>query len=292
MLQLKVIVCPIDFSEFSVRAYQHALSVAEHYHSKVIALHAVEPFRHTHLGFAASASLYDEACTALCQAATDQLKKFIDDYTNRDVALEPLVIIGLAADVILSLAEARHADGIVMGTHGRRGYDRLMLGSVADRVMRSASCPVMVVTKSARDLSASRDPHRLTRILYCTDFSANAEPAFRYALSARDEYDAELTLMHVLEEPSSPDKREAAVAAATRELQRKIPEDLRSSPRFKTEVRPGKPYPQIIEHARETQADMIIMGVRGRGALDVAVFGSTTYRVIQLGPCPVLVVHK
>ena len=57
-------------------------------------------------------------------------------------------------------------------------------------------------------------------------------------------------------------------------------------------VRIGKPYQQIIQLALEAQSDLVIMGVRGRGALDVALFGSTTYRVIQLGPCPVLAVHN
>jgi nucleotide-binding universal stress UspA family protein len=56
-------------------------------------------------------------------------------------------------------------------------------------------------------------------------------------------------------------------------------------------VRIGKPYQQIIQLARETETDLVIMGVRGRGALDMTLFGSTTYRVIQLGSCPVLAVH-
>ena len=65
----------------------------------------------------------------------------------------------------------------------------------------------------------------------------------------------------------------------------------RAALKIKTAVRIGKPYQQIIQLALETQADMVAMGVRGRGALDLAVFGSTTYRVMQLGPCPVLAVH-
>jgi nucleotide-binding universal stress UspA family protein len=56
-------------------------------------------------------------------------------------------------------------------------------------------------------------------------------------------------------------------------------------------VRIGKPYQQIVQLAEEIQADLVVMGVLGRGALDVAVFGSTTYRVLQLGPCPVMAVH-
>ena len=67
--------------------------------------------------------------------------------------------------------------------------------------------------------------------------------------------------------------------------------EIRQALKIKTVVRAGKAYQQIIDFAAETHPDTIVMGVRGRGAVDLAVFGSTTYRVLQLGPCPVLAVH-
>jgi len=72
-------------------------------------------------------------------------------------------------------------------------------------------------------------------------------------------------------------------------LDKLIPPEKRKTLKTKTEVRIGKPYQQIIQFAMEAEIDTVTMGVRGRGTLDLAVFGSTTYRVIQLGPCPVLV---
>jgi hypothetical protein len=80
MLELKLIVCPVDFSEFSVRAYRHALSLAEHYRAKLLALHVVELYRHPSLGFADSASLYDEACEALCENGRQQLHEFVVSF--------------------------------------------------------------------------------------------------------------------------------------------------------------------------------------------------------------------
>jgi nucleotide-binding universal stress UspA family protein len=201
----------------------------------------------------------------------------------------------IAPDAILSFAQAQKADGIVMGTHGQRGFDRLMLGSVTDRVMRKASCPVLVVGNPPRDLMATdekgRRVHRLRQILFCTDFSENSERALNYAISATEEYDAELTLLHVLEEVPSPAKTEKAVAAATEQLNKLIPPEGHKDLKVKSAVRIGKPYRQIIEFAVEEQIDMVAMGVRGRSGLDLAVFGSTTYRVMQLGPCPVLAVQ-
>jgi nucleotide-binding universal stress UspA family protein len=114
----------------------------------------------------------------------------------------------------------------------------------------------------------------------------------RYAISATAEYDAELTLLHVLEGVPSPAKTEEATAAAAERLDKLIPPQGRQSLTIKTAVRIGKPYPQIIRLALEAQIDLVIMGVRGRGALDLAVFGSTTYRVMQLGSFPVLAVRS
>ena len=295
MLEIKLILCPIDFSEFSVRAYQHALSLAEHYRAKLVAQHVVELWRYPYADYAASLGDYERFSQALREGGKEQLEEFVKNHTHDEIQPKLVVHQGIAPDSILSFAQAEKTDVIVMGTHGRRGFDRLMLGSVTDRVMRRAPCPVLAVGKASHDSVASEEErHRrqhLSRILFCTDFSDNSERALNYALSARAEYDAELTMLHVLEEVSPPAKKEQAIATAKDELEKLIPSEGRKTPKIKTAVRIGKPYEQIIQLALEAQIDMVAMAVRGRGALDLAVFGSTTYRVMQLGPCPVLAVH-
>jgi nucleotide-binding universal stress UspA family protein len=294
-MEIKLILCPIDFSEFSARAYDHALSLAKHYQAKLVAQHVVELWRYPSADFAASAALYEEFCHALTESRKKQLQEFAKNHTHDEIQAELVVSQGMAADSILSFAQAQKTDVIVMGTHGRRGYDRLMLGSVTDRVMRRAPCPVLAISKPPHDSVAAGkerdDVHHLSRILFCADFSENSERALNYAISATAEYDAELTLLHVLEGSPSPAKTEKAIAAATKRLDRLIPPAGRKTRKIKTAVRIGKPYSQIIQLAMEAQIDLVTMGVHGRGALDLAVFGSTTYRVMQLGPCPVLAVH-
>ena len=202
--------------------------------------------------------------------------------------------LGIASDSILAFAEAQKTDVIVMGTHGRRGFDRLMLGSVTQRVMRKASCPVLAVHKPSHDFiipDSQQDPIHLSRILFCTDFSENSRQALDYAISLTAEYNAELTLLHVLEDILVSANIEVTRAKATGLLDQLIPLEERKTGRIKTMVRIGKPYEQIIKSALEAQTDLVVMAVRGRGALDLAVFGSTTQRVLQLGPCPALVVH-
>ena len=295
MLEVKRILCPLDFSEFSVRAYRHALSLAEHYRAKLVAQHTVEVWRNPSASFAATALLYDEYCQTLRGNGSEQLKEFVKNYTLNEVQPELIVDEGIAADSILSCAQEQKSDLIVMGTHGLRGFDRLMLGSVTDRVMRRATCPVLAVREPPRDSVAAdqprHSPHRLDRILACIDFSEDSEQALNYAFSAATEYDAELTLLHVLERVPSAAKMDETIAENTAQLDKLIPPERRKALKIKTAVCTGKPYQQIIQFAQEAQIDLVTMGVRGRGALDIAVFGSTTYRVMQLGPCPVLTAH-
>jgi len=295
-LEIKMVLCPIDFSEFSVSAYRHALSLAEHYEAKLVAHHIVELWRHPAADFAASAGLYEEYSQALRESGKKQLQEFVENHTHDEIQPDLVVQVGVAADSILSIAQLQKADVIVMGTHGRRGFDRLMLGSVTDRVMRTAPCPVLAASKPPHGSVATGKErghvHHLSRILFCADFSENSERALRYAISATAEYDAELTLLHVLEGVPSPAKTEEATAAAAERLDKVIPPEGRKTLKIKTAVRIGKTCAQIIQFALEAQIDLVTMGVRGRGALDVAVFGSTTYRVMQLGSCPVLAVRS
>ncbi len=175
MIEIKLILCPVDFSEFSIRAYRHALSLAEHYRAKLVAQHIVEVWRHPSASFAVTANLYDEYCQLLRGNGKEQLEELVKKHTYNEIQPELVVDEGTAGDVILSLAQERGTDLIVMGTHGLRGFDRLMLGSVTDRVMRAASCPVLAVREPPHDLVAAgqerHNPHRLNRILACTDFS-------------------------------------------------------------------------------------------------------------------------
>jgi Universal stress protein family len=88
MLEIKHILCPIDFSEFSGRAYRHALSLAEHYRAKLIAQHIVEVWRHPSASFAATASLYNEYCQSLCASDAEQLEKFVENHALNEIQPE------------------------------------------------------------------------------------------------------------------------------------------------------------------------------------------------------------
>jgi nucleotide-binding universal stress UspA family protein len=154
---------------------------------------------------------------------------------------------------------------------------------------------VLVVRKDVNKIAApgeTSDPVDIKMIILCMDFSKHAKRALDYAFSIARLYDAELTLLHVLEHPLGSADLQSETTKAMDQLSRSVPPRARKSPLVKFLVRIGKPYQQTVEAALESHADLVIMGTRGRNSLNSALFGSTAYRVIQLGPCPVLAVHK
>jgi len=294
MPRIRSILCPVDFSEFAVNAYEYAQSLAWHYKAKLCLQHVLYPLHGCFAAFGSNTEAYEKVCQQLRSDAERKLRQFAKDHAHTEIQPQCVVQDGLWTDLILALAEAQAVSLIVMGTHGLRGVDRLMLGSVTETILRRARCPVLAVRKPAHGEMISpygMEPIRLRKILVGMDFSDPAQSASEFALSLAREYGAELTLLHVLEHfPSSTDL-ECRMAEVTKHLDQAVPTHERRNCIVKSVVRVGKPYQQIIQFAVETQSDLVVMGVRGHGALDIAVFGSTTYRVVQLGPCPVLAVH-
>jgi nucleotide-binding universal stress UspA family protein len=292
-VQINVILCPIDFSEFSVAAYRYALSVAEHYQAKVVCLHVVELQKYPYADYGAYETDFAKFCHAISEGGRHQLREFVKRHTGNSSAPDVVVQQGNSSDSILSFVESQNIELIVMGTHGRRGFDRMVLGSTTDRIMRKAACPVLVVSNPSHNAMCTGPDgrHRLERILYCTDFSHNSSRALEYAVSVAAEYGAELTLLHVTENVPDLSRGEKMIASRSEQLEKLIPESKRQNLQMNTAVRFGRPFEEINRYAADSQVSMIIMTARGGDALDRAVFGSTTYRVIQLGTCPVLAIH-
>jgi len=294
MVSINKIVCPVDFSEYSTKAYDYAYSLAKHYHAKLLVEHVVQPLPAAYPYYAFPEATLQTSWSRLISEAERGLQQLVSSHARNGLQPQCIVRQGMPCETILGLAEEASADLIVMGTHGRRGVDRLTMGSVTEKVVRKARCPVLAVRKPAHDFVEPQDasePVHLRRILLATDFSDHAARALGYALSFATEYNAQLTLLHVLEDVGTTKALQERTSAALSQLEKSVPGDIHSSYVVKTLVRIGKPYQEIIQLAQEEESDLIILGVRGRNALDLALFGSTTHRVIQLGSCPVLAIH-
>lgn len=292
MVKIKNILCPVDFSEFSAKAFDYAYSLARRYDAKLYLEHAIRPL--TDYSYHVPHPWAQEYYKHSRAESLEELRKMIARQSTNSFQPEALVQVGFPAETILDFAQKQAIDLIVMGTHGLRGTDRWMMGSVTEKVIRKAGCPVLAVRKPIHDFVAPKetdDPVQLKKILLATDFSDHGQCAFAYAISLAMEYNAELTLLYVLDDVPHDEELSSATARLIHELEAPVPPDARNWCIIKSTVRVGKPYQEIIQLALDSQTDLIVLGVRGRSGADLALFGSTTYRVLQLGSAPVLAVH-
>jgi nucleotide-binding universal stress UspA family protein len=293
MLKIEKILCPVDFSECSAQAYGYACSLARHYEARLFVQHVAEQWLSLYGGYITQAQV--EQVYAHQSAEAQERFRELADSPGEGVEQEFVFQRGdPAADSILLFAEDHQVDLIVMGTHGRRGLDRLMVGSVLERVLRKTRCPILAVRNRVQNSVRPETEERgvdVCRILFCTDFSDDSPRALEYALSLALQYNAELSLLHVLEGSRSEHELDGQKQEALVSLQKILPAEATQWASAIPVVRAGRAYQEIIQYAAEVQSDVIVMGVRGRNAVDIALFGSTTHRVIQLGSCPVLVVR-
>jgi nucleotide-binding universal stress UspA family protein len=297
VIQINRILCPIDFSECSHRALQHAIAVARWYEASVTVFHVFTNVPNMEVPGVPlpdpSRELLTERMQAFAGAAPPDVPVRFVARCVPDVRSE-----------ILAEAQTLPADLLVIGSHGRSGVDRLLLGSVTESVVRKSPSPIMVVPPHAPDAAAPGLTHGVRpRILCAIDFSDASLGALEYAISLAEEADAELTLFHSIEIP--PELREpipvpadfnidqchaAAEAACLRRLRELVPPSVRNYCQVKTAVTEGAAYRQLLRLSAEQPTDLIVMGVHGRGAVDLLLFGSNTARVIRAATCPVLIV--
>jgi nucleotide-binding universal stress UspA family protein len=203
------------------------------------------------------------------------------------------------ADSIKHEAEKQDADLIVMSSR-RRPYAAALLGSTAETVCRTVSCPVLV-TRSGE----GRHPRSAVRalefkkLLVASDFSSDSELALRYGLSLAQEYQSELHLLHVMTDSKTSENElawtsqsaEGPYHVAARQLHRSVPAETHLWCEVTQVVREGKAHREIVSYAVEEEIDLILIGAHGEGFKLGSLFGSNTDRVLRESPCPVLVVR-
>jgi nucleotide-binding universal stress UspA family protein len=307
VIEIRRILCPVDYSEFSRRALDHAVTIAKWYNATITVFHVSSFVPVVAYGPAGPIPAPIMLTPDNRARILDALRQFAEAEGGSSVPLECDVAEGNAATEILAKSEAMSSDLLVLGTHGLSGFDRFMLGSVTEKVLRKATCPVLSVPSRAPDVVPI--PSALFhRILCAIDFSDCSMHALTYAASLAQETDARLTVLNVVEQPFSPasDRDEGpmglphalreyitSVEAECREaLAKAVPESVRAYCRVETLVGEGKPYREILRVANEQKSDLIVMGVRGRGAADLLLFGSTVQHVVRQAVCPVLTLRK
>jgi nucleotide-binding universal stress UspA family protein len=280
-----------DFSESSDAALRAAKIVARGYESHIRALHVqLPPTIEYGSGQLATATMdaMEEACLAGIRKTETALEGIPHDSAcARGGDVWPTVERELAE---------RRADLIVVGTHGRTGFQRLLLGSVAEEIFRQSRVPVLTI---GLHVATGREGCRqFKRILLATDFQEQSSAAVPYALSFAQEYEAELDLLHVIRTRNeiAEHKGDAmAAAAAMHRLQDLMPGEALAWCRPHSIVRYGDPGAQILQAAEELRSDLIVMGVRGaphRLGRATHLERAVAHRVVTRATCPVLTVRS
>jgi nucleotide-binding universal stress UspA family protein len=303
MVEIRNILCPIDFSDGSRRALDHAIAIARWYGSTITV-------QYVSVGPSLASSLGPPGFERITITQPDprvllaDVNRFVESEAAPGMPIRTMVSEGPAAARILGQAADMAADLLVMGTHGRSGFERLLLGSVTEKVLRKATCPVLTVPRRHPDaVPASRVVFR--NILCAVDFSDCSLHALAYAMSLAQEADARLTLLHVLgydvghaydrlDHPAPDDQltlaefRRRSEALAVDRLRGLVPAAVDAGATVRPLVVPGRPAEEILRVANDEQSDLIVVGVQGRGRADLVLFGSTANRIVREAVCPVL----
>jgi len=292
-MMIKNILCAIDRSPSSLQAFGYAIALAKWQRARLNLLEVIEEAPPPGVSRAPTS---DGVPAEARKALERDLRRVLTARRASDVKVKISMRKGNVVQEILAQGRTSRSDLIVIGTHGRGGVQRLVLGSVAEKVLRLATCPVLTVRRGVRLARRSRSPFET--ILCPTDFSAAANKAVAYAKRLGKEADAKLILLTAVDWPfgtavmSGPvaELRKSIELEASESLARLLPRAA-NGPRAQAIVALGKASAAIVKGARARSADLIVMGVSGRGALDVALLGSTTHHVIREGAWPVLTVQ-
>jgi len=276
-MEIRQILSPVDFSDLSAHALRYASMLAPCGNARLVVAYA-QSFSPPPYFTEGQVGEFERQFHDAFQGAEAALRRFVDAELDAEAAsaTEVRIVEAMPVDGILKLAREIKADLIVMGTHGRSGVNRLMLGSVAERVLRESEIPVLTVRG---DTDAAMTP----KSILCP---VNNTPAAREALSMAAHmarcFGGNVVALHV---------KEGHAGQGIGDLCAWVPDEIRSHCTIRELTREGEAAEEIVALARETPCDLLVIGARHRRFFDSTVLGSTTARVVRHAPCPVLTVH-
>ena len=275
-----------DFSEPSEAALPFAIAVARNYEGTVHALHILTP-------------VIPEVCATAIQADEELAEAEMQKVESQlaGVSHETIMERGIGVWPTVERAIREHnIDLIVLGTHGRTGADKFILGSVAEEIFRRSSVPVLTIGPNVR--SGAHNRAQFHRLLFATNFGPESTAAAPYAVSLATENKARLVLIHVMRSPrqrKDSDQKlfEISVAEAIHQLHEIVPNNNEFWPP-EVAVEYGEAGEQIVDSAKQRGADLIVLGVRSAaGHLGAATHleRATAHKIVAHAHCPVLTVR-
>lgn len=289
LVRLGNILVATDFSPASDRAIEYALSLARSYESRIIVAHVVSPS--TEVIMAPEMAVNNRA-TAF-NAAAEKMGQILISGRLRGVNHETFVGEGPLWPTLERFISKYEADLVVVGTHNVRGLRKVVLGSGAEEIFRQAKCPVLTVGP-AFDMQTPNEV-QFKNILLATDFGLGAERQAAFAFSLAQEYDANVTLLHVMSHLD--DYSELGLSLRTEAVSHELAElvplgsELWCKPDVRTEI--GDPVQRILRVAQEKKADLLVVGAKRTTGVGAGhALSSVAYKLAGAAPCPVLTLRS
>lgn len=277
------ILVPTDFSDASQRALEYAKWIAKECQSHLFLVHVNQIM---------NPIVPPEGAWIDSEILQEKLEEQIEQTTaglrsegfNADGFSTP----GRVRDQLSSIIKESRIDLMVMGTHGRTGWERFLFGSDTESVLRQVDCPVMVIGPATRPAGASAWHPK--QVICATSLDPNSAWIAAYAYRLAQQFDAAFTLVNVeVVTRKQTDKEWGAFEAAFRNS---LPKDVALKESLHTFITDGKPGAQIADYANEIGADLIVMGVRAAADIATHLIRGTASKVFAEAPCPVLTLRQ
>lgn len=276
------ILVPTDMSDFGNLAIRYAAMFHQRLGARLTLLYADESYfpvdvLEMPLGY------YIENATETKTKLHEKLRSYANEQLPATL-VETTVVEDAPARAIVQTAKQMRADLIVMGTHGRRGWRRALLGSVTEAVLHETNVPVLTVTPGAM-----RDEAQPIRTIVCpVNFTYIARESLHHASVLAEAFDAELVVVYVAEAIETPKLPEVEAAFSLW-----VGPAVRERVRYRlTIVGQGEPAESVLATAADVDADLIVLGAQHKFFSDATVIGATTQRITRFARCPVLTVVR
>jgi len=305
MKEIKPVLCPVDFSPGSEKAAAHGRALAQALGAELHLMHAYQlPLYALPDGGLVAGPEFVEQVSTAAQTSLDELAA-----ANRTegLVIKTHVTDGVPHLEIVRMAETLEADLVVMGTHGRTGLRHMLMGSVAERVVRTAPMPVLTVRLGTDGEEAAEEPFGggIRRLLVAFDFSDPARRALEEARRIRAQLHSAVDVIFVLDDPFSehPGMPKESIWAAEKELAaheaalktvigRTVAEVFGPDAQtVTTQVIRGGAVQSILTAAEESDASVVVVATTGKGGVERLLLGSVSQKLLQTCPVPVLTVH-
>lgn len=287
-VRFKRILCAVDFSPASMGAFDLAIQLAAVHGGRIRLLHVIPRIVASVMDIPITTSRWTAAQE---EKANRELPKLKERAARAGISASFEIRIGDVDVQVLKAAKDDGADLLAIGTHGRRGFERWVLGSVAERMLRYSPIPILLVGSTGKRAAAPE----IRRILIASDFSKGAADAVEYGAGIAGPAGASITMLHVIQDRSAavdwkafPDQ----TAAIHKKLEALVPSRVRRQCKVDSRVETGDPYRVILKVIKAAKPSLVVLNTHGHGFLDRVLIGSTAERVVRGGAaiCPMLLI--